>query len=467
MTGTHSPTVSLAQALRLDRSTRLALVGAGGKSAALFLLGRQLQQQFGCPVILSASTHLSLEQLALADTHTVIESASDIPDFSELSPGICLFTGPLTPDERAAGLDFTLLEQLSDLAGRQNLPLLVEADGSRRLPLKAPAAHEPALPGFANLVLVAAGLSGLGLPLSPENVHRAEHFAALSGLSLGSPVTSDALARVLLSPQGGLKNIPASARRVLLLNQAVSASLQEQARQLAAQMLPAYHSVLIASLNPAGLGEQGQVHWMEEQAAGVILAAGASRRFGSPKQLLHWQGVPLVRRTALLALEAGLSPVVVVTGAAASAVEEALDGLPVQIVHNPAWQDGQSASVQAGVRALPEQTGAAVFLVSDQPALTASLIKAVLQKRFQTMFPLVAPRVGNRRGNPVLFDRLTFDHLLAIQGDVGGRALLSGDGPFPIAWVDWMDESILLDIDKPEDYDRLLQMGSLEAGKQI
>ena len=100
------------------------------------------------------------------------------------------------------------------------LPLLVEADGSRRLPLKAPAPHEPVIPEWVNTVVVVAGLSGLGKLLDPAWVHRPEIFAHLSGLELNAPVTSDGLINVLTHPQGGLKDIPYGARRVALLNQA-------------------------------------------------------------------------------------------------------------------------------------------------------------------------------------------------------------------------------------------------------
>jgi molybdenum cofactor cytidylyltransferase len=448
--------ISLALALRLDQFSRAALVGAGGKTSALFIIARQLQQQLASPVLLSASTHLAQDQLARADSHFEVHSARDFPEKIARSQGVCLFTGPLTSDERASGLEFPLLEQLAALAQQQTLPLIIEADGSRRLPLKAPAPHEPAIPGFANLVVVVAGLSGLGLPLLPENVHRPGQFAALSGLSPGEIITPQAVAKVLCSPLGGLKNIPHGSRRAVILNQADSPALREQASLLASSLIPAYHSVLAAALNPPSEEEQAKVFWVHEQTAGIILAAGGAKRFGSPKQLADWEGMALVRRAALAALEAGLDPVLVVTGAYAAEIETALAGLPVQFVHNPTWQAGQSTSLQAGLRALPLETGSVIFLLADQPALTSSLIQALLKQRRQSFAPLVVPRVGIQRANPVLFDRLTFPHLLELKGDMGGRSLLTGDSPFSIAWVDWPDPAILLDIDSPQDYARLL-----------
>ena len=160
------------------------------------------------------------------------------------------------------------------------------------------------------------------------------------------PFHAEALLRVLTHPAGGMKNIPAQARRLVLLNQADTAELQAQAKALAGNLLAAYHSVIIASLG------QSLIHAVYEPVAGIILAAGEARRFGQPKQLLDYHGQPFVRAVAKTALASGLAPVVVVTGANAEAVEAAVDDLPVTITRNTDWQNGQSSSIQAGLQAL-------------------------------------------------------------------------------------------------------------------
>ncbi len=125
-------------------------------------------------------------------------------------------------------------------------PLLIEADGSRLHPLKAPAIQEPPIPDFAQMVVVTAGLSGLGKPLSAETVHHPEIFGSLSGLQLGEVITPDAIVRVFTHPQGGLKNIPPQAQRIALLNQADSPDLMSFASSIAEKLLDDYHSVLVA-----------------------------------------------------------------------------------------------------------------------------------------------------------------------------------------------------------------------------
>lgn len=475
----------LVEALRLNRSACLALVGAGGKTSALFNLGRQLLKPLPVQraqavaarplirespagaaespappaVILSATTHLAMEQLALADRHYILQGNADLDALEQdLPSGVLLFTGPAGDDERTRGLSEPLMERLHQLADLRSLPMLIEADGSRRRPLKAPAAHEPVIPSWARQVAVVAGLSALGKPLNAERVHRPEIFSALSDTPLDAPVTPEGLTRLLLHPQGGLKGIPQGARRLVLLNQADTLEIQGIARRMARSLLQAYAAVVVASI-PAQASstpqeDQSQVAAVHERIAGVILAAGGAQRMGQPKQVLIWRSQPLVRHVAQAALEAGLAPVVVVVGSAAEQVEAAVQGLPVQLVHNPEWQLGQSSSVKAGVSALPAETGAAVFLLADQPRTPVQLIVSLMEAHAATLSPLVAPLVQGRRANPVLLDRVTFPDLLALSGDQGGRALFAR---YPAHWVPWHDSTILQDIDTPEDYQRLLE----------
>jgi molybdenum cofactor cytidylyltransferase len=452
----------LAEALRLAAAPRLALVGAGGKTTALFQLARQLLARPQVrSVLITASTHLSTSQLSLADRHITASTGADLePLEASLPDGATLVTGPPAEQERTAGLQPALLARLLALAQVHDCPLLVEADGSRRRPLKAPAMHEPAIPAWVQHVVVVAGLSAMGAPLNAELVHRPEYFAALSGLSPDEPITTEALARVLNNVEGGLKNIPVNARRVALLNQADSPALQATAQRLAGLLMGAYHAVLVSSLAPPDQtfpDESQGVLAVHEPVAGIVLAAGGAQRMGKPKQTLPWRGEALVRHTARLALAANLSPVVVVTGFVAEQVQAALHDLPVTCVRNPSWEAGQSTSLIAGLRALPPESGAAIFLLADQPTVSASLVRGLVEAHARTLAPIIAPMVDGQRANPVLFDRKVFPELLALRGDVGGRAIFSRQ---PVQWLPWHDQAPLFDIDSPEDYQRLLSNGN-------
>jgi molybdenum cofactor cytidylyltransferase len=434
--------LTLARALRMKNTHSLAFVGAGGKTTALFQLAREL-----APALLCATTHLGDWQVGQADRHLAWESGQPAPGIP--GQGITLVTGPREPGgDRFRGLDAGQMEYLRQFAGFHDLPLLIEADGSRQKPLKAPAEHEPAIPPFVETVVVVAGLGGLDQPLGPQSVHRAEIFAELGGLETGQPVSAESLARVLSHPQGGLKNIPPQARKIALLNQADDELRLARAGNMARSLLGSFDAVLAASLR------DGKVFAAQERIAGIVLAAGAASRYGQPKQLLDYHGEPFARRAAQTALAAGLDPVIVVTGAHAEAVEAALQGLPVHITRNQAWSQGQSASIRAGLQGL--EAGGAVFLLADQPQVTRHVLDALKSRHAEGLFPIVAPLIADRRGNPALFDRQTFPELRTLQGDVGGRAIFRNH---PVEYLPWHDESLLFDVDSEDDYRKLLAWG--------
>jgi molybdenum cofactor cytidylyltransferase len=187
--------------------------------------------------------------------------------------------------------------------------------------------------------------------------------------------------------------------------------------------------------------------------AGVILAAGAASRMGQPKLLLPWLGEALICHAARTALAAGLDPVVVITGASEAGIRSALDGLAVQMVHNPDWEAGQSTSVRVGIEALPSKTQAVIFLLADQPFVTPELVQALVQTYLQNRPAILAPFVGEKRTNPVLFDRSIFEYLRGLQGDAGARTIFTR---IPPTRMPWPDARLLFDVDTPQDYERLV-----------
>lgn len=484
---------SLVQALRLSKAPKIAFVGAGGKTTALFTLARQLvgmgkNQETSSKqntVLVTTTTHLATWQTNLADLHIHIGEVAPLPfEEGNIPTGIVLVTGLYAGDERMEGLTGPAMKQLWNLTDSQQIPLLIEADGSRMRPLKAPGEHEPAIPEFVDSVVVVAGLSALGKPLSMEWVFRPEIYARLSGLLPGEKISTRAIQQVLTHPEGGLKNIPGYARRIALLNQADTAELRHEADQMVRGILKQYHAVVLASLgkgdnspalvqrekmlqivSPGEASPEAAIYSIHESVAGIILAAGGSKRLGQPKQMIPWRGHPLVWHVAKTALAAGLDPVIVVTGAYTDQVEAALKGLPVTVLFNQAWEMGQSTSLRVGLRSVPENTGGALFFLADQPMVSVELVYRLVKEHSSTLAPLVAPLVNGSRANPVLFDRVTFGDLLALEGDVGGRVLFGDSYHYPVTWVSWEDPNLLLDIDTPEDYERFRQMEGTEGVK--
>ena len=190
------------------------------------------------------------------------------------------------------------------------------------------------------------------------------------------------------------------------------------------------------------------------QVAAVVLAAGGSSRMGQTKQLLPIRGQPMVRRVTEAVCAAGLDQVVVVMGAHAEAVRDALAGLPVELVVNAAWAEGMSTSLREGLRVLRSEIGAALVVLADQPALAPELIRALVDRYRATGSPIVAPFHEGQRGNPVLFDRALFPELLTVQGDRGGRQVIARyQGQVERVLVD--DVAVMADIDTHQDYEKI------------
>jgi molybdenum cofactor cytidylyltransferase len=443
--------MELIDAVQLTGETSLALVGAGGKTTAMFRLGKQWAQRTGTAALLTTTTHLATSELQAADHHIEVGDQTDLAALlPQITRGVVLVTGPEVEDGRVGGLLEDSLEVLHSFAREHRLPLIIEADGSAQKPLKAPADHEPVIPGFVDTVIVVVGMQAVGKKLNDIWVHRVGRYSELTGLGLNETITIDSVAKMLLSPTGGLKSVLQNARKFVLFNQCDSARLTAAAKLAAGQLLERYQRVVYAALQVEGSQE---VIAASHPVAGLLLAAGESKRMGQPKQLLDWRGVPFVRSVAETALQSELSPVVVVTGAYAEEVEQALEGLDVQIVRNPLWAEGQSTSMIAGLNQLPPETQAVVMMLADQPQIPHSLVDTLVENHAAHFSPIVATMVDHRRGNPVLFDRRTFPALFEVTGDAGGRKIFS---KFRVQYVPWLDSRIALDVDSMEDYHNLL-----------
>jgi molybdenum cofactor cytidylyltransferase len=326
--------------------------------------------------------------------------------------------------------------------------VIVEADGAKGRSLKAPAHYEPVIPASTSILVLLAAIDALDKPLEDQWVHRLEIVVRLAKAQLGQIITSELMSTVLLHPEGGLKDVPPSARVVPLINK-VSASTTAPGQELARSLLegPRVERVLLAAM-----AEDDPVKEVWGRVAAVVLAAGGSSRFGSPKQLLQWKGKTLLEHVVDTALASSAQEIVVVLGHQAEAAHAVLADRPVRVVINEDWESGQSSSVRAGVQALAASCQACLFLLVDQPNVPSGLIDEVLSRYRRTLAPVVAPIHGSQRGNPVLFDKALFPELLQAQGDEGGRQVIARHEK-EVETVEVGDQSLFLDIDTVEDYE--------------
>lgn len=471
--------MKLSHALRITPGDVIALVGGGGKTTAMFQLAHELAPQMR--VLTTTSTRIFAAQIKRSLAHVTFnperQTITDILpqlDAALAEHGQVLLIGQTEPDSSKA---FGLPPEVIDaLAATGHFDVIInEADGSRMRPLKAPAAHEPVIPHCTTLVILVAGLDVLGQPLTDDTVHRAGLVSQLSGTALGQPVTADTVIAVLCHPKAGLKNVPTQARVVPLLNKtdiarSGASSDAEQARggglegwkggrgilevagEIADKLLECERvdSVVVGAVQQAA-SPVAEVH---SRAAAVILAAGGSTRFGSPKQLARWGDKTFIEHAVDTALASQASQIIVVLGAEIEQCRAALGHRPVKVVINEAWVKGQSTSMQAGLAALPPNIGCALFLLVDLPGVSSDLINQLIQCHRETLAPIVWPEFEGKHGNPVLFDRALFPELRQVSGDTGGKPVLMRYKDQAERIV-VKDRAILQDIDNIEDLTNL------------
>ncbi|MBW2231312.1 MAG: putative selenium-dependent hydroxylase accessory protein YqeC [Deltaproteobacteria bacterium] len=222
-------TDSLPSALGLDKTGELiSIVGGGGKSALLFALGRTLHGR----TLLTTTTRIFTAQLARADRHcrcgpTELHAAIEAKDDS------LLVIGDIAGGN-ATGVPVSLPSRLLKHPGVDFV--VVEADGSRMRPTKAPASHEPVVPAETTLLVVVAGIDALEEKLSLA-CHRPELVSDITGLGPDQRLTPEHLARLLSDPRGGLKSAPTGGRSIVFLNKVETQSQEEQAREAARHIL--------------------------------------------------------------------------------------------------------------------------------------------------------------------------------------------------------------------------------------
>ena len=190
--------------------------------------------------------------------------------------------------------------------------------------------------------------------------------------------------------------------------------------------------------------------------SGLLLAAGLSTRMGEPKQLLPFGESTIVETVVDNMLAAKFDTVIVVVGHRAEQIQKQLGTRPIKIVFNPDYREGMLTSAQAGIRVLEDSDAFALMLV-DQPFITTALIDRVVDAYVYTEKGIALPSYHYKRGHPVIFDRKYTRDILALDTDSGGVRTLFKKYNDDIHYVIVDTDSVLRDIDNPEDYKRALK----------
>lgn len=189
---------------------------------------------------------------------------------------------------------------------------------------------------------------------------------------------------------------------------------------------------------------------MDDQIAGIILAAGGSTRFGETKQLADWNGKTLINHVIDIAITSQLDPIIVVLGSDYDSIYGNIS-LKNQVVicKNEEWSLGQSTSLKKGVDTLGRTDIPFIFLLCDQPQISSEIVIGIKDRYIKNKNDIVVMSVNGKLIPPILFNPKCISGIRELSGDRGGRYLIE---KYNYGVFLQKDNNLLLDIDTKEDY---------------
>jgi molybdenum cofactor cytidylyltransferase len=187
----------------------------------------------------------------------------------------------------------------------------------------------------------------------------------------------------------------------------------------------------------------------------IILAAGASTRMGTPKQLLTYRGRSFIRHITESAIASACQPIAVVLGAHAERIKPEISQLPIQILENQQWAEGMSTSIRVGLEAMlamnPNLDAVAIALC-DQPFVSFPILDRIVEAYRVRGKPIIASEYSGTLGVPALFNRTLFSELMVLKSTEGAKKLIKKH-IHQVFSVPFAEGAI--DIDTPKDYEQL------------
>jgi molybdenum cofactor cytidylyltransferase len=191
--------------------------------------------------------------------------------------------------------------------------------------------------------------------------------------------------------------------------------------------------------------------------AAVILAAGGSSRMGQPKQLLKFRGTSLLRRAIDTAMAVPTDQVIVVLGHAADRLLLECEETSATVVINDQWMEGVSTSLRGGLAAVSSEARGVFIYPADMPLVTPEALRELARRQQVSGRPAAMSEAAGVRGVPVFITRSLFPALMIQEGDAGGAQYLRAH-PEAVEAVHFDDPDLMRDVDRPEDYNRLLEL---------
>ena len=391
--------------LEIPEHAVISVVGAGGKTSLIFAWARELAVA-GKSVVITTTTHIYRPERMEEEGIRIV--ASDDPE---------------RPDKVMAPPS-DVLENLREAAD----VVLIEADGSRRMPLKWPGENEPVIPDYTDITVCVAGLSAVGKP-TDEAVYRA---GELPEVIKRDTVDVNLIHKILSSRSGGQKGVRGEFR--VFLNQ-----VDEDIDRLAA----AYRLQQILGVFGIQTAWGSLIEPEDRKIAVILEAAGDSKRFGSNKLLYVMEdGRPMIASILDAVRPLGIYKKIIVTQ-----YDEVADlASDFVVVRNDRPDLGISRSMQLGLQAAGD-ADAYMFCVCDQPGLTTATLEKLIETYKKGTAGIISLAWEGKMRNPKIFSSLYREELMKLEGDTGGRQIIDAHKK-DLLLVEAENEDEVKDIDR-------------------
>lgn len=445
-------TDSLADAFELLPGDVVSIVGAGGKTSLLIGLAHELAAR-GWRVLATTTTRLAADQLGFFPAAVEFD-AGMTAIANALDRHTCAIVYRDLVGGKARGIAPDQVEALR-VALHPDI-ILVEADGARGLPLKFSRSHEPVIATGTTRIILSMDYSGVGHPYATHVYNADEMLATFSAMDyLGDIVDQVGFASLVyiecFHAEQAYQADPPPLISVFVNRYDTSRSW----------------STLFLNLNPLTQPQVDRCVWgrvqyrtgewhvdhVQRRVVPIVLAAGLSSRMGTMKVLLPWrEGETILDSVLKEVRRVEHSEVLVITGHEADAVDAIAKQHHVRTIHNPDYAVGDMlSSLKVGLYAMPAGVRAALIVLGDQPLLKWQTVHAVIAAYQEGKGRIIAPSYRMRRGHPILIDRIYWDEILALPPHGAPRDVINRHAD-AIHYVVVEDDSILIDVDTPEQY---------------
>lgn len=448
----------LSKALNIQRGDIVAFIGAGGKTSALTRLAQELRHK-QWRILVTTTTKMGENEMNAFPIQYPYDGIHQANEISQLLSGYgTVFLYERVWGNKVLGITPGQISQLVDYVDSD--VILIEADGARRMPLKAPYDHEPVIPLDTSLVVPVAGMDAVGQPFEPSTVYNFERVQEHYGFAQGQTIQYAWLAQIVRDPELGLQGIPDGARVVALLNKTGGTVLDRIKTRRTAHMILKEKRVDAVAFGSVQR-RKTPIYEVQKRIGAIVLAAGMSRRMGQSKPLLQWGQQTVIETIVQRLLPLRLADVVVITGYESNQVSALVKKAGARSIYNRRYATGEMlSSLQAGLKAMDESIAACLVFLGDQPSINPRLVNEILVTYARGKSSIVAPSYNNRRGHPILIDRRHWSEIQNLPDGGAPRDVINAYND-DIAYVMAKDDNILRDMDTPEEYREALKRAGL------